>query len=78
MIGARAKTARRSAANLLALFSLWSLEPLALDLAAAESSAGIFGHAHRTLVETQKGVLYLNPGSAGPRRFALPSCSISC
>lgn len=32
----------------------------------------IFGHSHRALVETVRGVLYLNPGSAGPRRFRLP------
>jgi uncharacterized protein len=34
----------------------------------------ISGHSHRPLVETREGVLYLNPGSAGPRRFRLPIC----
>ena len=32
----------------------------------------IHGHSHRPLAETRGGVLYLNPGSAGPRRFDLP------
>jgi predicted phosphodiesterase len=32
----------------------------------------VFGHSHRPLVERVEGVLHLNPGSAGPRRFRLP------
>jgi len=32
----------------------------------------VSGHTHRPLVEERGGVLYLNPGSAGPRRFDLP------
>jgi putative phosphoesterase len=32
----------------------------------------VSGHSHKPLVEERKGVLYLNPGSAGPRRFSLP------
>lgn len=32
----------------------------------------VTGHSHRPLVERRDGVLYLNPGSAGPRRFRLP------
>jgi putative phosphoesterase len=32
----------------------------------------IFGHSHRALIEQREGLLYLNPGSAGPRRFNLP------
>ena len=37
-------------------------------------AAVISGHSHRPVAETHKGVLYLNPGSAGPRRFSLPIC----
>jgi hypothetical protein len=33
----------------------------------------VSGHTHRPLVEERGGVLYLNPGSAGPRRFTLPA-----
>lgn len=41
---------------------------------AAPSRAGvvIYGHSHKPHIEWVQGVLYLNPGSAGPRRFGLP------
>ena len=39
---------------------------------AAHMAAVVSGHTHRALVETHEGVLYVNPGSAGPRRFTLP------
>jgi len=32
----------------------------------------VSGHSHKPVVEERRGVLYLNPGSAGPRRFTLP------
>ena len=32
----------------------------------------VFGHSHQPLAEKRKGVLWFNPGSAGPRRFRLP------
>jgi putative phosphoesterase len=32
----------------------------------------VFGHTHRPAVESRGGILYVNPGSAGPRRFHLP------
>jgi len=32
----------------------------------------VFGHSHQPLVEERAGVLFVNPGSAGPRRFSLP------
>lgn len=35
-------------------------------------AAVIFGHSHKPSVETRDGTLFLNPGSAGPRRFRLP------
>jgi len=34
--------------------------------------AVIFGHTHKPWIATRDGVLYVNPGSAGPRRFSLP------
>jgi uncharacterized protein len=45
---------------------------LDLDPVAAGFSTVISGHSHKPLIEWRKGVLYLNPGSAGPRRFTLP------
>lgn len=38
----------------------------------AEVSVIVAGHSHRPLVEERNGVLVINPGSAGPRRFRLP------
>jgi|SRR5687767_2436099 len=35
-------------------------------------SAVVYGHSHKASIEERGGVLYLNPGSAGPRRFRLP------
>jgi putative phosphoesterase len=35
-------------------------------------SAIVYGHSHKPSIENRNGVLYLNPGSAGPRRFRLP------
>jgi putative phosphoesterase len=40
--------------------------------APAGCAAVVFGHTHKPLVETRNDVLYVNPGSAGPRRFKLP------
>lgn len=37
-----------------------------------EIAAVIFGHTHQPLIESLGGVLFFNPGSAGPRRFSLP------
>ena len=39
---------------------------------AAGFAAVVFGHSHQPMIETRQGVLFLNPGSAGPRRFKLP------
>jgi putative phosphoesterase len=54
------------------LYVLHILDDLDLDPAAAGFGVVISGHSHRPLVERRRGVLYLNPGSAGPRRFDLP------
>lgn len=54
------------------LYLVHAREDLDLHPRAAGVSAVIFGHSHKPLIETLDGVLYLNPGSAGPRRFSLP------
>lgn len=54
------------------LYVLHDLGTLDLDPAAAGFGAVIYGHSHQPKQETRHGVLYLNPGSAGPRRFKLP------
>ena len=48
------------------------IHDLRLDPVSSGINVVISGHSHRPLVETIDGVLYLNPGSAGPRRFSLP------
>jgi putative phosphoesterase len=45
---------------------------LAIDPAAAGVNVVVSGHSHQPQVEARGGVLYVNPGSAGPRRFRLP------
>jgi uncharacterized protein len=53
-------------------FVLHQIAQLDFDPAAAGLAAVVFGHSHRPSIETRNGVLFLNPGSAGPRRFKLP------
>ncbi len=47
-------------------------EELALDPEAAEIDVVVTGHTHEPSLEEKDGVLWLNPGSAGPKRFSLP------
>ena len=54
------------------LYLLHILEDLDLDASAAGFAAVLHGHSHKPLKESRGGVLLLNPGSAGPRRFHLP------
>lgn len=49
-----------------------SVHDLDIDPVAAEVDILISGHSHKPAIEQKKGVMYLNPGSAGPRRFNLP------
>ncbi len=54
------------------LYVIHDLNDLDLDPLAAGFSAVIYGHSHRPSIQLRKGVLLINPGSAGPRRFDLP------
>ncbi len=54
------------------LYVLHNVGDLDLDPVAAGFHAVISGHSHEPRAEERDGVLYLNPGSAGPRRFTLP------
>jgi uncharacterized protein len=54
------------------LYVLHDLSALDLDPRTAGFGAVIAGHSHQPKIETKDGVLYFNPGSAGPRRFNLP------
>ena len=56
----------------VALYVLHDVNALDLDPVAAGFHAVISGHSHRPGMAKRQGVLFLNPGSAGPRRFSLP------
>ena len=53
-------------------YLLHNLKELKLDPSAAGFDVVVSGHSHRPKIETRNGILYVNPGSAGPRRFNLP------
>ncbi len=53
------------------IYVLHDVNELDLDPAAAGFHAVVSGHSHQPSQREHKGVLYLNPGSAGPRRFRL-------
>ena len=50
-----------------------ALQDLDINPQVADVSVVVYGHSHRSASEQREGVLYLNPGSAGPRRFDLPA-----
>jgi putative phosphoesterase len=53
-------------------YLLHRIADLDLKPEAAGIAAVIYGHSHQPLIEWRDGVLFFNPGSAGPRRFSLP------
>lgn len=53
-------------------YMLHDLADLALDPAGGGFSLVVAGHTHQPEIRERHGVMYLNPGSAGPRRFSLP------
>jgi hypothetical protein len=54
------------------LFVIHDLARLEVDPAAMGVRIVISGHSHQPMVKDRGGVLFINPGSAGPRRFKLP------
>jgi hypothetical protein len=54
------------------LFAIHDLAELDFDPLTAGVRVVVSGHSHRPGIEERGGVLYVNPGSAGPRRFRLP------
>jgi putative phosphoesterase len=53
-------------------YMLHSVHDLDISPQAAGVSVVVSGHSHQPLIDHRNGVMYLNPGSAGPRRFRLP------
>jgi len=56
----------------VSIYALHDLALLEIDPSAAGVQVVVFGHSHNPVVEHRDGVVYVNPGSAGPRRFRLP------
>jgi putative phosphoesterase len=54
------------------IYVIHDIADLDLDPVAAGIHVVMFGHTHRPSVRERDGVLYVNPGSSGPRRFNLP------
>jgi len=54
------------------LYVIHDIKELDIQPAAEDISVVISGHSHKPVIKQDDGVLYLNPGSAGPRRFKLP------
>jgi putative phosphoesterase len=54
------------------IYVLHNLAELDLDPAAADFTAVVSGHSHKPVIEKRGKILFVNPGSAGPRRFTLP------
>ncbi len=74
-VGAWARQLRATARVVFddtALHVLHDIALLAIDPAAAGTAVVIRGHSHQPRIDTRDGVLFVNPGSAGPRRFRLP------
>jgi len=57
----------------ISIYVLHNLNELDLKPEAAGFDVVVCGHSHRPNQEMKNGVLYFNPGSAGPRRFGLPA-----
>jgi hypothetical protein len=53
-------------------YMLHNIAELDLKPKSAKFAAVIYGHSHKPTIEWKDGVLFFNPGSAGPRRFSLP------
>ncbi|MGA3106071.1 MAG: metallophosphoesterase family protein [Terriglobales bacterium] len=56
----------------ISIYMLHNLRQLDLKPEGAGFRVVIYGHSHKPKIEEKNGVLYFNPGSAGPRRFHLP------
>jgi putative phosphoesterase len=54
------------------IYVLHNLAELDVDPVAAGFQVIVSGHSHKPSIEERRGVLYVNPGSSGPRRFKLP------
>src|SRR4051812_12274544 len=54
------------------IYAIHDLAQLDIEPSSAGVRVVVSGHSHKPVVEHREGVVYVNPGSAGPRRFRLP------
>ncbi len=54
------------------IYVIHIIDELKIDPVAAGFQVVVYGHSHKPEIKRQGSVLYVNPGSAGPRRFSLP------
>ena len=56
----------------IVIHAIHDVGQLRIDPRAEGVDVVVYGHSHKPLVDRRDGVLFVNPGSAGPRRFTLP------
>ena len=56
----------------ISIYMLHDLKEIDISPSGASFQVVVSGHSHKPSLENRRGVLYVNPGSAGPRRFSLP------
>ncbi len=54
------------------IYVVHDISMIDVDPPAASIDVVVYGHSHKPSIERREGVIYINPGSAGPRRFTLP------
>jgi uncharacterized protein len=58
----------------ISIYVIHDLSLIDIDPKAAGVAVVLSGHSHKPQIDRREGITYLNPGSAGPRRFKLPIC----
>jgi uncharacterized protein len=54
------------------VYVIHDISQLDIDLGSAQVRVIVSGHSHKPMISEREGVVYVNPGSCGPRRFKLP------
>lgn len=57
----------------LKLYIIHDIYKLNIDLQQEKISFVVYGHSHKRNIYTENGIIYINPGSVGPKRFKLPT-----
>lgn len=57
----------------LKLYIIHDISKLNIDLQQEKISFVVYGHSHKRNIYTENGIIYINPGSVGPKRFKLPT-----